>query len=304
MPFGGAGKKGYIRSMSSSTTRFSDRVEDYVKYRPHYPEAIVGYLRDVYRLDPGWVVADVGSGTGISSELFLHKGNRVYGVEPNREMREKAEKLLAGYMDGVEVAQAASAEAAQAASVEWAEVVSADGAKAGSGSAGGGRFVSIDGTAEATGLGDGSVDMIVAGQAFHWFDPARSRVEWVRMLRPGGVVVLIWNERLIAKPFEKAYEDLILQYGTDYTYVKHKVNSDEKISAFFHPAVFTMAVFPNEQLFDFAGLKGRLLSSSYIPKEGNEAMLQALRELFDRHATGGRVRVGYDTKVYSGVLKS
>jgi SAM-dependent methyltransferase len=248
--------------MSDSTIRFSDRVEDYVKYRPRYPETVVAYLQHAYTLTAAWDIADIGSGTGISAELFLRNGNRVYGVEPNVEMRRKAEELLAG--DG--------------------------------------GFISIDGTAEATGLADARVDLIVAGQAFHWFDAVRCRVEFMRILRPGGVVVLIWNERLIDSPFEKEYEALILRYGTDYTYVKHKVNSDEKIGEFFQPAVFVLAVFPNEQLFDFEGLKGRLLSSSYIPKEGNAAMLQALSELFDRHAVGGRVRVGYDTKVYSGIL--
>jgi len=265
---------GYISQMPDNTTRFSDRVEDYVKYRPGYPEGIVGYLRDAYGLGPEWVVADIGSGTGILTKLFLQNGNRVYGVEPNREMREKGEALLVGH------AGTAGATAGVA-----------------------GKFVSVDGTAEATGLADASVDMIVAGQAFHWFDPDRSRTEFERVLRPGGVVVLIWNERLVESAFEKEYEELILQYGTDYTYVKHKVNSDERIGEFFRPAAFALATFPNEQLFDFDGLKGRLLSASYIPKEGNEAMLHALRKLFDRHAAGGRVRVGYDTKVYSGILK-
>src|SRR5579863_1519490 len=126
---------------SNSTTRFSDRVEDYVKYRPHYPVVILSYLRDRYTFGPGWVVADIGSGTGISTELFLRFGNKVFAVEPNREMRSKAEELLAG--------------------------------EAG--------FVSMDGTAEATGLADSSVDLIVAGEAFHWFDPIRTRAEFVRI---------------------------------------------------------------------------------------------------------------------------
>src|SRR5579871_3210058 len=124
---------------SNSTLRFSDRVEDYVKYRPHYPTIILSYLRDEYAFGPGWLVADIGSGTGISTELFLGFGNQVTAVEPNREMRLKAEELL--------------------------------GDKTG--------FVSVDGTAEATGLKDSSVDLIVAGQAFHWFDPVRARLEFL-----------------------------------------------------------------------------------------------------------------------------
>ncbi|HVS95403.1 MAG TPA: methyltransferase domain-containing protein [Puia sp.] len=296
-----------------TTQRFSDRVEDYVKYRPGYPEGIIAWLRDAYGLSPEWDVADIGSGTGISTELFLRNGNTVFAVEPNREMREKAESLLQYYAGaGAREAGATGAAARGAGREASATGAAASGAGreasatgAAARGAGRGQFISIDGTAEATGLADGSVNMIVAGQAFHWFDAVRCRPEFVRILRPPGVVALVWNERLVESPFEKEYEDLIVRYGTDYTYVNHKVNSDEKIAAFFQPAAFELAIFPNEQVFDLDGLKGRLLSSSYIQKEGprHGEMLQSLRELFDRHAAGGRVRVGYDTKVYSGILK-
>jgi SAM-dependent methyltransferase len=269
--------------MSNSTARFSDRVEDYVKYRPHYPEIILSYLRDLYTFGPGWVVADIGSGTGISTELFLRFGNTVFAVEPNREMRAKAEELLAGYAG----------------------------------------FVSVDGTAEATGLGDASVDLIVAGQAFHWFDPVKTRMEFVRIARagavvgaaarpgevvgaagPGAVVALIWNERLMLSDFEREYEELILQYAGDYKTINHKNITDVQIGDFFHPRSWVLRSFDNEQRFDFDGLKGRLLSSSYIPKEGARysEMIDALKALFARHTADGRVRVGYETKVYTGVL--
>jgi len=244
--------------------RFSDRVEDYVKYRPHYPSVILSYLRDLYTFGPGWVVADIGSGTGISTSLFLDFGNRVIAIEPNREMRLKAEELLAD--------------------------------KSG--------FVSVEGTAENTGLADSSVDLIVAGQAFHWFDPAGARREFSRIARPGAVVALIWNERLILSAFEKEYEDLIVEYSGDYAAINHKNITDAQIGDFFHPQSFLLRSFENEQRFDFDGLKGRLLSSSYIPKEGPRvpAMLDELHALFDRHAAGGRVRVGYETKMYTGML--
>jgi SAM-dependent methyltransferase len=248
-----------------STERFSDRVEDYVKYRPHYPATVIARLKDLYGFSASWVVADIGSGTGISTEPFLAAGNRVYAVEPNDDMRYKAEELL-----GEDE-----------------------------------RFVSVDGTAEATGLAEASVELLVAGQAFHWFDAVRSRVEFVRVLKPGGVVALIWNERLIESPFEAAYEALILHYASDYKTINHKNIADLQIADFFAPAAFRLDQFANEQLFDFEGLKGRLLSSSYIPKEGAafSAMIADLERLFENHQSGGRVRVGYDTKVYSGVLK-
>jgi SAM-dependent methyltransferase len=251
--------------MSNSTTRFSDRVEDYVKYRPHYPSAVLPYLQETYSFDPSWDVADIGSGTGISTELFLGNGNRVYAVEPNAEMRGKAEELLGGDA----------------------------------------RFVSIDGTAEATGLAARSVRLVVAGQAFHWFDAVKSRAEFVRILSPGGVVVLVWNERLADTAFEAAYDALIAEHGKDYKTTNHRNISDLQIGSFYQPASYVLKEFPNEQWFDFEGLKGRLLSSSYMPNSGPGyvPMILDLQRLFDKYQQGGRVRVGYDTKVYSGMLK-
>jgi SAM-dependent methyltransferase len=256
-----------------STKRFSDRVGDYVKYRPDYPVALLSLLKELYRFDPQWTVADIGSGTGISTELFLRNGNRVYAVEPNTAMRAKAEELLASYPG----------------------------------------FVSVEGTAEATELQAGSIDLIVAGQAFHWFDPVRTRAEFVRISRPGGIVALIWNDRLMELPFEKEYEELILHYAGDYKTINHRNITDQQIGAFFQPQEFVLHQVENGQDFDFEGLKGRLLSSSYIPKEGQrfEDMIAALEKLFKKFASGGedaaeagrKVRVRYDTKLYSGVIR-
>ncbi|HEV2480707.1 MAG TPA: class I SAM-dependent methyltransferase [Puia sp.] len=278
--------------MSDNTTRFSDRVEDYVKYRPHYPGAILPYLQQTYSFDASWDVADIGSGTGISTELFLGNGNRVFAVEPNAEMRGKAEELEAG-----------RAEAGHAPKSEGRGRPGGEGHQW-SGGGPWGVFVSIDGTAEATGLAAGSVRLIVAGQAFHWFDVVKSRAEFTRILRPGGVVVLVWNERLAHTPFEAAYDALIERHGKDYKTTNHRNISEVQIGSFFHPAAFALKEFPNEQWFDFEGLRGRLLSSSYMPKSGPgfAPMIGDLRRLFDTYEQGGRVRVGYDTRVYSGVL--
>lgn len=250
--------------MSNSTTRFSDRVEDYVKYRPHYPREILPYLEGIYSFQTSWDVADIGSGTGISTELFLRNGNRVFAVEPNAEMRGKAEELLGGDP----------------------------------------HFVSIDGTAEATGLAAESVRLVVAGQAFHWFDAQKSKAEFVRILSPGGVVALIWNDRLADSAFEKEYDALIERHGKDYKTTNHRNIADLQIGDFYRPGSYVLKQFPNEQWFDFEGLKGRLLSSSYMPKSGPgyAPMLADLQRLFDQYRQDGRVRVGYDTKVYSGVL--
>jgi SAM-dependent methyltransferase len=252
----------YILLGMDSTQRFSDRVADYVKYRPGYPAAVA----DALHVRPDWVVADLGSGTGISTELFLRAGCQVHAVEPNEAMRAKAEELLSHYPG----------------------------------------FVSVNGTAEATGLPAESIDLIVAGQAFHWFDPMRTRKELVRISRPGATVALIWNERLMEFPFEREYEELILHYAGDYKTINHKNITDQQIGEFFHPAKFVLQQFGNGQDFDFDGLKGRLLSSSYIPKEGErfDAMIGDLENLFGKYAVNGKVRVRYDTKMYSGVLRA
>jgi SAM-dependent methyltransferase len=248
------------------TQRFSDRVENYVKYRPHYPTAVVDTLRADCRLTDDSVVADVGSGTGILTELFLKSGARVFGVEPNREMRTAAERLLGGYA----------------------------------------RFTSVAATAEATTLPAHSVDFVTAGQAFHWFDRQKARQEFRRMLKPQGWVVLVWNERRTkAMPFLEAYEKLLLTYATDYTSVDHRLITDEVIAAFFRPGAFKLKVFESSQLQDLEGCRGRLLSSSYAPQAGHpnhEPMLAELRRIFDAYQVNGLVSFDYETKMYYGHL--
>ena len=248
------------------TRRFSNRVEDYIKYRPHYPSAVLGLLEDECGLTRESVVADVGSGTGILSELFLSAGVRVYGVEPNREMREAGERLLAAYEN----------------------------------------FVSVDGRAEETTLADASVDFVTAGQAFHWFEPAPARREFRRVLRDGGWAVLVWNDRRTGgAPLLAEYERLLLEYGTDYKEVSSKWAAEENIKTLFGAGEVRTKTFDNEQVLDFDGLKGRLASASYAPLPGHpnhEPLMSELAALFERHQRGGRVVVEYDTKVFYGRL--
>lgn len=249
----------------NSTKRFGNRVDDYVKYRPGYPADIIGYLQRQYTLPEGSTIADIGSGTGISAALFLDAGYKVAGVEPNEAMRNKSVELLSRYA----------------------------------------AFRAVDGTAEQTGLETGSIDAVVAGQAFHWFDAAKARVEFKRILQPKGIVVLIWNERLTDDDFSRDYDQLIIRHGKDYTQVDHRKTDDEKISEFFHPAAFQPATFPNRQVFDFDGLKGRLSSSSYVPAAGEAGyaeMVDDLQTLFNRYQQNNTVTVRYATKLYAGQL--
>ena len=247
--------------MIDSTHRFSDRVDNYVKYRPSYPAAVLDILSQEAGLTSASRVADIGSGTGISAELFLKAGCTVLGIEPNREMRRAAEKMLQDYP----------------------------------------AFHSITGTAEATTLPAESVDYVVAAQAFHWFDLPAAKHEIFRILKPGGWLVLMWNSRRMSStPFLQAYESLLQKYGTDYAAVGHRIVNRPALEAFANGNLELRKLY-NEQIFDFQGLKGRLLSSSYVPKEGHasfQPMMDKLTQLFKQHNDNGFIRIEYDTELY------
>jgi len=248
------------------TQRFSSRVQDYVRYRPTYPAEVVTLMRDECGLTADSVVADIASGTGIFTRLLLENGNRVFGVEPNAEMRRAGEEFLADYP----------------------------------------RFTSVAGSAEATTLPDHSVDIVTAAQAAHWFDREKARREFLRILKPHGWTVLIWNERKTdATAFLRDYEQLLLAYGTDYQEVRHERTTDE-IAGFFAPSPFQSRVFELRQECDYPGLEGRLVSSSYTPQRGQakyEPMLQELKRIFEKHQAGGCVMLEYATRVFYGRLE-
>ncbi|MBS1850740.1 MAG: class I SAM-dependent methyltransferase [Acidobacteria bacterium] len=251
--------------ISDATQRFSSRVENYVRYRPGYPPEVLALLQNECGLTEQSTVADLASGTGIFTRTLLETGCRVFGVEPNDAMRQAGEQFLAAFP----------------------------------------RFTSVKGAAEATTLPDHSVDIVTAAQAGHWFDRQKSRQEFLRILKPQGWLVLVWNERQTdSTPFLRAYEQLLLTYGTDYESVRHE-HATTHIRDFFAPAPYIARVFSSRQEFDFPALEGRLLSSSYAPPPADPThppMLAELRRIFDEFQTQGRVSFEYHTRVYFGRL--
>lgn len=249
--------------MIKATERFANRVQNYIQFRPGYPQAIIEFLLTHCGLTDKPIVADVGSGTGILTEMFLRNGNLVHAVEPNCAMRQAGERLLKGYTN----------------------------------------FISVAGSAEDTTLAEASVDFIAAGQAFHWFDRDKAKAEFKRVLRPDGWVVLVWNARReTSTPFSHAYEELLQTYATDYVQVNHKQIDNEIINEFFEGSLH-LSTIENSQSLDFEGLKGRLLSSSYAPDAAHlqySAMMAQLEKIFAVHNDGGTVVIEYDTTLYCG----
>jgi len=249
-----------------TSERFSNRVADYVSGRPGYPDEAVMWLTTTFGLRPGSTIADVGAGTGISAAILLRHGFVVIAVEPNDAMREAAIATLGGDA----------------------------------------RFRAVEAPAEATTLPARSVAAVVAAQAFHWFDRAAFRRECERILAPGGVVALFWNVRRVeASPFAADYEALLREFGTDYLTVRHENVTEEELAAFFG-GPFERRAFDNVQILDEAGLRARLLSSSYVPAAGtarHEPMLAALKSLFAKHQRDGKVAMEYELRGYASRLR-
>lgn len=254
-------------TFTDSKQRFSNRADDYARYRPGYPPEVLDVLRTWCALKPEHVIADIGSGTGLLTKLFLENGHRVFGVEPNAEMRAAGEEFLGSYKN----------------------------------------FTSIAGSAENTTLPDDRVDFVAAAQAFHWFDLESTRREFLRILKPYGRAIILWNERLLdTTPFLREYEALLHRFGTDYARVNESYPRIEQMLAFYAPNEFTSHALPNFQDFDFDGLSGRLRSSSYAPAPGHpqfQPMMAELREIFANHQENGAVRMDYRTHVYTGMLQ-
>ena len=228
-----------------NTGKFTGKGAVYAAARPRYAEGLVAYLAGEVGLAPGALVADVGSGTGIFSKQLLDAGFRVVGVEPNADMREQAERALGG-REG---------------------------------------YRSVCGTADATGLPDASVDCVTAAQAFHWFDADTFKRECRRILKPGGLVAIVYNMREVESPYIQAFAQLTRRF---YPAFKGFSNGlDEAALPAFFDGPCDVKWWANPQLLTREAFVARALSSSRAPREGDASYPQYLEELdalFDRFA--------------------
>ncbi len=243
-----------------STTRFSTRANDYVRFRPGYPAEVVTWVADRSGIEPGTRVVDLGSGTGLLSRTFLEAGFEVTGVEPNEAMRRAGQAFLAGYP----------------------------------------RATFADGTAEATGLDHDCCDLVVSGQAFHWFDPLACRHECLRIARSPAPAAMIWNERCLGTAFMDEYEALLLSRAPTYREITASHVDETALTTFYGGRRFERAEFPNAQRLDFEALRGRVMSSSYAPLPGvpgHDELMDGLYQLFRRHALDGTVQIDYGTVI-------
>ena len=249
------------------TGRFTGRVEAYRRYRSRYPREIIPLLHEKCGLAPESVVADIGAGTGMLAELFLENGNTVFAVEPNAEMRAACEELTSQFP----------------------------------------QLTCVDGTAEATRLPDGSVDLIAVGRAFHWFDHAKCRPEFKRILRAGGWVVLVGQgPRRREEPVSRDYQEILRQHGIDYARLYSRYNVKEAVKGFFEDGMLQEAEFPGYEELTFEGLEGQTQSLSVTPKPdhpGFPAMQEALRKYFEKYQRDGKMRLPMNCHVYMGQLR-
>ncbi len=249
------------------TERFTSRVENYVRYRPFYPAGIIPLLEKQIGLRSEWTIADVGSGPGNLTRLFLEHGYSVIGIEPNDAMRQAGDALMARYPG----------------------------------------FTSVKGVAENTTMQGCSIDLIVAGQAFHWFDPAATLIEFQRILKEPGWVALIWNRRAEgAAPVLDAWDQMLRDFAPEYRTVVHRDDSaQESMAVLFGTSGYQSFFLPNEQELDADAFWGRLISSSYTPlpgQPGHDEIKRRSQEIFQEFSVGGLVRFPYETGIYLGQI--
>jgi SAM-dependent methyltransferase len=242
-------------------SRFSNRAEDYAKYRPSYPSEAIAIILEGLGTTGELLAADIGAGTGISSRLLAECGVRVLAIEPNAAMRQtSAPHPLLKFHEG---------------------------------------------TAEATNLPDASVDLVTCFQAFHWFDPEPSLLEFRRILKLSGRLAVVWNDRDRHDEFTQNYTRLVQIASNNHPAESRLISVEALLESPLFPHV-RCHTFTYQQKLDLNGLIGRVNSVSYIPQEGlaHQQLLSDLKALHQRACDEyGLVYLAYRTSVYLAETK-
>ncbi|MEH7375044.1 class I SAM-dependent methyltransferase [Neobacillus drentensis] len=247
-----------------STEKFTDKAEVYAKYRPGYPDEYIQYLLEATKLNENSIIADIGSGTGIFSRQLLERNVTVIGVEPNDDMREKAEQSLKQNA----------------------------------------RFISVNGEAEQTTLQDKSVDLVTVAQAFHWFEKDKFKLECHRILKPNAKVALVWNSRDASSDLNQESEEICQKYCPNFKGFSGGMDETQEVfHQFFKDGIYDFKSFRNDLELDFEGFLGRYLSASYSPKKTDveyDLFITALSNLFEKYSNNGQIKLPNITRSYLG----
>ncbi|MDE6558069.1 MAG: class I SAM-dependent methyltransferase [Clostridia bacterium] len=244
--------------------KFSGKATDYDNARPAYAESLINALYSDFGFSTQSVIADIGSGTGIFTEQLLKRGNKVYGVEPNADMRKAGEERLKGYRD----------------------------------------FVSVNGDAANTKLKTSSVDIVTVAQALHWFPLEEFSKECKRILKPNGQVVIVYNQRcndFINKNIDAAIARNcdIRSASTGAAYIELK---RKRINELYHGKFIEISK-SNSLLMDKKKFLCYWLSRSYAPREGDtcyEPFVNDVAAIFDKYAKDGRITIKQKSEAYIG----
>lgn len=255
--------------MANTVERFDGRAEDYDRYRERYDaRELLTLLREWSGLTPDWLIADVGAGTGMLADVFLANGNRVIAIEPNAGMRAACTRLHEGER----------------------------------------RLEIRDGTAEATGLPDASVDVVANGRALHWFDVKAAMQEFKRVLRPGGWLVVVAGGRTErGREANEALTRMLQEFTGDLMYREkaYKVYGDVK--DLFNGSEYRHYERGGEMRMNWDQLRGMTLSLSHAPLVDDPRFPRfenLLRDYFDRYQKDGVVTLETRCWVNAGRMRA
>jgi SAM-dependent methyltransferase len=249
----------------TQTLPYTDRAARYARYRWDYAAQAIDAIFSITGIGLTSCAADVGSGTGILTRHLVDRVRSVYAVEPDVSMRWWAEQALANAP----------------------------------------TFNSVAGSAQTTTLPDRSVDLIVVGQALHWFDPLPSRQEFLRILIPGGWLAVLWNQGTDAALAQALSALCTPENGWD-TSIPNQRREVKPFDFYFGHAAYLQREFAAVKRETWEEFFGALCSDSHAPAETQpsfERLRNAAWQVFRAHSEDGFITVRYRTHLVLGVIR-